>query len=363
MGKIRAKDIEHSQPDPIKEEIDGRSVQGGHPGYQAPPYVRPVTFNDVENPSEPPKTMKYVSLHTHSTFSYGDGYGPVKDHVARVANLGMSAVALTEHGNLSSHVQLEKACNDKGLKPIFGCELYLAPENESRKWHQTVVAMNEEGLRNLNRIVTKSWKNFYRWPTTSWRMLEEHNEGLIVLSGCADSLLSCTLLGGKSYGDKRDDYSRSDYLAARRVIGRYQKVFGDRYYLETQRFPGLARTRKLNPALARLAEDTGARLVGTADVHYPHGSDNEMQKILHAAHRGSTVEATEASWEYDILLTYPTSDEEIVDDLVGTGLNTEQAVGAVLETSLIADRCNVELPKNDPIKYPISEEDWKPWAM
>lgn len=340
MKKRHAKDIEKSQPDPLPDDEAA-----------------------VSTPTPPAQEMKYVSLHTHSTFSYGDGYGPVKDHVSRVLGLGMGALALTEHGNLSSHVQLEKACNAVGIKPIFGCELYLAPDSEARKWHQTVVAMNEEGLRNLNRIVTASYKNFYKWPTVTWKMLEEFNEGLIVLSGCADSLLSCTLLGGKSNGDKRDDYSRQDYLAARRVVRRYQKVFGDRYYLETQRFPGLARTRKLNPALARLGDDTGARLVGTADVHYPLGSDNEMQKILHAAHRGSTVAATEASWEYDILLTYPTSDEEIVDDLVGTGLTEDQAVAAVLETNAIAQRCNVELPKNEPIKYPITAEDWEPWKI
>lgn len=338
--KRRAKEIERSQPDPLKDD---------------------EIVPDVKAP--PSQEMKFVSLHTHSTFSYGDGYGPVKNHVERVSELGMSSLALTEHGNLSSHVQLEKACNAIGIKPIFGCELYVAPPEEQRKWHQTVVAMNEEGLRNLNRIVTKSWKNFYRWPTTSWQMLKEHNEGLIVLSGCADSLLSCTLLGGKSNGEKRASYARKEYMAARRVIEQYQAVFGDRYYIECQRFPGLGRTCVLNPAFASLGRDTGARLVGTADVHYPNGSDNEMQKILHAAHRGSTVAATEASWEYDILLTYPTSDREIINDLVGTGLSRSEAKAAVIETSLIANRCNVELPKNEPIKYPIAKEDWEPWVI
>jgi DNA polymerase-3 subunit alpha len=331
------KDLALSQPDPLKDLVTKTS---GKVARLSKDLVAP---------------MRFVSLHSHSTFSYGDGFGPVADHVARVADLGMSALALTEHGNLSSHVQLEKACNTKGIKPIFGCELYLAPEKESRKWHQTVVAMNEVGLRNLNQIVTKSWKSFYRWPTVGWKMLEEHNEGLIVLSGCADSLLSCTLLGGKSYGDKRIRASKRDFQNACRLIRRYQEVFGDRYYLEAQRFPGLDRTRALNPLLARLAEESGSRLVATADVHYPLGSDNEMQKILHAAHRGSTVEATEASWEYDILLTYPTSDAEIRADLVGTGLTEEEAQSAIVETSLIADRCNVTLPKNAPIRFPLPE--------
>ena len=331
------KNIELSQPDPIKDTI-------------------------FESPSqEIVKSMEYVSLHSHSTFSYGDGFGPVKDHVNRVASLGMTALALTEHGNLSSHAQLEKAARLAGIKPIFGCELYVAPFEEQRKCHQTVLAMNEEGLRNLNRIVTLSWKNFYRWPTTSWDMLKEHSNGLIVLSGCADSVVSCTLLGGKSYGDKRLEYTNKHFRRAARVIERFQDVFGDRYYIETQRFPGLERTCVLNPAFAELSEITGAGLAATADVHYPNPTDNKMQTILHAAHRGSTVSATEASWEYDILLTYPLSDEEIQEDLEGTGLGVSQAKQAILNTALIADRCNVELPKNQPIRYPIAERDWEPW--
>ncbi|QSL67829.1 DnaE-like DNA polymerase III [Nocardia phage P3.1] len=304
--------------------------------------------------------MRYVSLHTHSTFSYGDGYGPVKDHVQRVAGLGMKALALTEHGNTSSHVQLEKACKGTDVKPIYGLEAYCSGPKESRKFHQTIVPMNEDGLRNLNRIVSRSWKeNFYRWPTVSSSMLAEHNEGLIVTSGCADSLLSCTLLGGKSLGPKRLAYTDLDFDNAIKVIRWYQKIFGDRYYLEVQRFPGLERTRVLNPAFALLAEETGAKLVATCDVHYPLPTDNEMQKILHAAHRGGTVETAEADWEYNILLTYPTSDAEIHEDLVNTGLTDEQANSAIDATAEIAERCNVELPKNEPIKWEYDKSKFK----
>lgn len=291
----------------------------------------------------------------------GDGFGPVKSHVDRVASLGMSGLALTEHGNLSSHVQLEKAARAAGIRPIFGCEIYLAPEKESRKWHQTVLAMDEEGLQNLNRLVTQSYHDFYRWPTVTWENLRKHSDGLIVTSGCADSLLSCTLLGGKSYGDKRLQYDESHFQSARRVIEKYQAIFGDRYEIEVQRFPGLERTCVLNPAFAELSSLTGAPLVATADVHYPFPTDNKMQTILHAAHRGSTVAATEASWEYDILLTYPESDAEITNDLVLSGLSQSEAEGAVAETAVIAQRCEVELPKNQPIVYPIEEDDWLPW--
>lgn len=308
--------------------------------------------------------MKWVSLHNHTTFSYGDGFGPVSRHVERVKELGMTAVSVTEHGNTSSHAHLEMECKKHGIKPIYGCELYTAPTDFSagangapirtrKKFHQTVLAANEEGYRNLNRIVSASWReHFFQWPTTSAGLLRRYSEGLLVLSGCADSLLSCTLLGGKELGEKRLSYSRSDFARAVEVVERYQAIFGERYFLEVQRFPGLERTCVLNPAFAEISERTGARLVATADVHYPYPEDNKMQRILHAALRGGTVEQMDASWEYDILLTYPLSDREIFNDLVGTGLTEAQAKAAILQTAQIAEMATVELPKNEPIKFP-----------
>lgn len=284
----------------------------------------------------------------------------------------MKALALTEHGNTSSHVQLEKACQRHGIKPIFGCELYEAPTDPHsrvgdpiktrKKYHQTVLASSEDGLRNLNRIVTSSWRDhFFQWPTTSSRLLKEHANGLVVLSGCSDSLLSCTLLGGKEQGDKRLEYSQQDFKNAVRVIEWYQEIFGEDYYLEVQRFPRLERTCVLNPAFAEMSRITGAKLVASSDVHYPLPEHNDMQRILHAAHRGGTVESADASWEYSILLTYPESDQEIYQDLRQTGLSKDQAKEAILNTERIGKQCTVELPKNDPIEYPISEDDWKSW--
>jgi DNA polymerase-3 subunit alpha len=303
-------------------------------------------------------------LHTHTTFSFGDGYGTVEQHIQRVADLGMTAVALTEHGNTSSHVQLEKQATKRGIKPLFGLEAYVARPGQKLKCHQTIIAENEEGYRNLCRIVTESWKTIgktskSRFPTVHWPVFAQHSAGLVVMSGCADSLLSCTLLGGKSFGDKRLTYSDIDFERARQVIERYQDLFGDNYFLEVQRFPQLPRTRVLNPAFAELSKVTGARLVGTADVHYPYGTDNKMQTILHAADRHSTVAQAEAGWEYDILLTYPESDKEIHRDLVRSGLTGKQAKDAILTSSEIGKKCTVELPKNKPIRFPLNGTGFK----
>lgn len=309
------------------------------------------------------KLREFVSLHTHTTYSYGDGFGTVKEHVERVAELGGSALALSEHGNASSWVQLEKQAEKTGIKPIYGLEAYAAPPQTRQKFHQTILAETQEGLQNLNELVSRSFaEGFYQWPTVHGQMMKEHSSGLIMTSGCADSLLSCTLLGGKSLGERRDRASRWDLDRAEATVRRYQSMLGtDGFYLEVQRFPGLERARTLNPAFAELSRRTGAPLVATADVHYPYGSQNEMQKILHAAHRGGTVDSVEQEWEYSVLVTYPTSDWEIYNDLIETGLEPYEAWVAIKATGEIASRCNVTLPKNKQIRYPGTEEDLLPW--
>ena len=266
------------------------------------------------------------------------------------------------NGNTSSHPSLEKACQSAGIKPIFGCEIYLAPPKERRKCHQTVLAMDLAGYANLNALVSQSWRDFYRWPTVHIEYLERYNEGLIILSGCADSTLSCTLLGGKSYGDKRDYYSRQDFENAIRLIEWYQSVFGDRYYIEVQVFPELERACMLNPSFEILSRLTGAGLVATHDCHTVFARDAEMRKILHAAHRGSTVDAVAAEWEYGVPSHIPESDETILERLEGTGLSSAAAIEALENTALIADRCNVTLPKVKPITYKITEGDMVPWV-
>jgi DNA polymerase-3 subunit alpha len=268
----------------------------------------------------------------------------------------MSALAFSEHGNVNSHAALEREAKAAGIKPIFGIEAYFGSVGEAkkqRKYHITLFAMNEEGYRNLNAIVTQSYIDSYYYPTVSPESLRKHAKGIVAFSGCADSFISCSLLGGKLLGDKRLDFSDYDYENVRRAIGNFTDIFEDRFYLEVQRFPGLDRTCVLNPAFARLSKDTGVPLIATADVHYPYPHQNEMQKLLHASRRQSTISVIEANWEYDILLTYPTSDEEITNDLVGTGLSISEARRAIQSTTDLAEQCTVELPKAQPLRFHI----------
>jgi DNA polymerase-3 subunit alpha len=308
--------------------------------------------------------MELVSLHHHSTFSFGDGFGTPAQHVARAAELGYAAMALTEHGNVSSHFQFEKAALKARVKPIFGLEAYCgAVDLETRsayKNHLTILAMDVSGYQGLNRIVAQSYLDYYYHPTVSGRSLADNSEGLIVLSGCSGSLLACTLLGGKGTPEHNDV---PDFRKAARVIESFQRLFGDRYYLEVQPFWELPRTIAINTAYAQLSKRMGVPLCVTFDVHYPTQEDSEMQAVLHAVHRGkASVDDAMREWNYDVPLTLPTDAAELRNRLIKTGLTGRQAAQAMYSTQEIADRCNVTLPKAEKLIYPASEKDLKPWT-
>lgn len=305
--------------------------------------------------------QKYVSLHHHSTFSYLDGYGSPEQHAKRTADLGQSAQALTEHGNVTSHVKHEQACEEVGIKPLFGLEAYTGKvgEDASRfKWHLTMLAETQEGYRNLLRVTSLGWsEGFYYEPTISGEMLADHAEGLLVLSGCSGSLLATQLLGGKGTPEHND---APDLDAAYDTAMRFKEVHGDRYYLEVQQFPELERTRAMNTAYEWLSRKTGIPLVATSDVHYPMPDDNEMQVLLHAVDRGgknNTYEKQQQSWGYDVRLTHH-DDRTMLERMRGTGLSKKAAQEALRNTGIIAERCTVKIPRLKELQFP-SDSDSK----
>lgn len=308
---------------------------------------------------------KFVNLHGHTTHSYGDGYATPAQHIDRAVELGYTAIAFTEHGNVSSHFQAEKAAKGR-IKPIFGVEAYCGHVDERRtqyKNHLTILAKDDDGYRSLNRIVTRSYQDYYYHPTVSGTSLAANRDGIIVLSGCSGSLLACSLLGGKGIPepDNRSGYAWDD---ARLVIERFLATFGDDYYLEVQPFPELERTCAINPAYEKMGKEYGIRLVVTHDVHYPTMDDAEMQAVLHAVHRGkASVDDVMREWNYDVPLCLPSSDRELADRLVRTGMSARAARDAITASADIADQCNVTLPKADRLRYPITEEDLQPWRV
>src|SRR5262249_31991730 len=230
------------------------------------------------------------------------------------------------------------------------------------KFHLTVIARNLRGYRNLNRIVTQSYKDYYYHPTVGGEVLRRHSEGLVILSGCTGSLLACSLVGGKGIPEptSRDGFAWDD---ARLVIQRFATLFGSSYYLEVQPFWELEKSVRINTAYAKLGREMGIPLIVTCDVHYPRPEDGEMQAILHAVNRGHhSVDDAMRDWNYKVPMTLPESDRDLGERLMKTGLTRDEAWEAICNSADLALMCDVTLPKAERLRYPITEEDRKPWV-
>lgn len=298
--------------------------------------------------------MKYRSLHHHTTYSYLDGFGLPEAHVRRATEIEMPALACTDHGNISGHVKLEKAAKAAGVKPLFGCELYTGyvdPDRRTQKKnHLTVIAEDQAGYRNLLSMVSRSWEDFYYEPTTGPENLRDHASGLVVLSGCQGSLLATSLIGGKNIPADEASYDRGLSVARR-----FKRTFGDAYYLEVQAFPELENACRINQFLESIGRKLHIPLVATRDVHYTRPSESEIQKVLHST-RGfnrQTIEELERRWNWDVKLCPPTTDKLMYKRLRGTGLSHRATLESIHSTEEIAERCTVELPKMEQIRFPV----------
>lgn len=314
------------------------------------------------------KSMRFASLHHHSTFSYLDGYQMPGAHVRRAEELLMGSIAMTEHGNIDSHVKFEEAIEKtkSGVKPIFGCEIYMPcpwSDTGQRKMHLTVLAINAEGYRNLLKIVTLSWRRapdqgpvavgetgFRFEPTVNFKTLVKYKKGLVIMSGCTGSLLFCSLVGGKGL-----DASEASYQRGLAVARKFKAAFGANYFIEVQGFPELDNTRRGNPLLARVAHNIRARLVGSMDCHYTALEEAEVQAMLHNLRPGEkrTLEEQARDWGYDVGLCPPINDATILRKLVATGLTKKQAIEAVQTTADIAEQCTVTLPRLRMPEFPL----------
>ncbi len=218
----------------------------------------------------------FVHLHVHSEYSLLDGACRLDDLAQRAAELGMPAVALTDHGVLYGAVQFYKACKKHGVKPILGCEVYVAPGSrhdrrprvDDKNYHLVLLAENEEGYRNLLAVVSEAHlTGFYYKPRVDKELLQQHQAGLIALSSCLGGEIPQLLLA-------------RDPGAARRAAREYQDIFGqDRFYLELQDH-GQEEQAEVNRQLVQMAAELGLPLVATNDVHYLRRSDAPHHDVL-----------------------------------------------------------------------------------
>ena len=230
--------------------------------------------------------MSFVHLHVHTEYSLLDGACRIGALVKRAKALGQTALAVTDHGVMYGAVAFYKACREAGVKPIIGCEVYVAPRSrldrehglDNEYSHLILLCKNETGYRNLCYLVSSGFtEGFYIRPRIDWPLLHEHAEGLICLSGCLA-------------GDIPQSLVRGDYEAAKARALELRELFGeDGFYLEIQDH-GIADERRAAQGMIRLHKETGIPLALTNDAHYINKEDAYYQDVLMCIQTGKTVD-------------------------------------------------------------------------
>jgi len=288
--------------------------------------------------------MSFAHLHVHTEYSLLDGSNKIKEYVARVKELGMNSAAITDHGVMYGVIDFYRAAKNAGIKPILGCEVYVAPgsrfdktpgnSSEDRYYHLVLLAENQIGYQNLMKIVSKGFVDgYYYKPRVDMEVLEKYSEGIIALSACLAGEVQKFLLRGM-------------YAEAMEAAKRYESIFGkNNFFLELQDH-GMQEQGMVNQQLLRLSQDTGIELVATNDVHYTYADDEKPHDVLLCIQTGKKL-ADEDRMRYEGGQYFVKSEDEM-------RALFPYALEAIENTQKIADRCNVDfefhvtkLPKYD----------------
>lgn len=276
--------------------------------------------------------MSFTHLHVHTEYSLLDGSSKIKEITKRAAELGMDSLAITDHGVMYGVIDFYKAAKKAGIKPVLGCEVYVAPGSrfdkeagtgEDKYNHLVLLAENNTGYQNLMKIVSRGFtEGFYYKPRVDKELLREFHEGIIATSACLA-------------GEVQRYLARGMYEEAKRVALYYQDIFGkDNFFLELQDH-GIAEQHYVNPQLLRMSEETGIELICTNDVHYTYADDADAHDILLCIQTGKKV-TDENRMRYTGGQYYLKSPEEMAELF-------KYAPQALANTEKIAKRCNVEI--------------------
>lgn len=273
----------------------------------------------------------FVHLHLHTEYSLLDGASRINELPGKVKELGMNAVAMTDHGVMYGTVAFYKACKKEGIKPIIGCEVYTArrtrfdkeKQSDGDYGHLVLLAENQTGYQNLMKIVTRAWsEGFYYKPRVDMDLLRQYHEGLIALSACLAGDIPRLLLNGQ-------------YEDAKKMALEFEALYGKgRFYLELQ-YNGIREQNEVNTKLIQLSNDTGIPMVATNDVHYINREDSKMHDVLMCIQTQTTVnDPDRMTFETDEF--YLKSPEEM-------SARFPNVPEAIENTVKIAEMCNVEL--------------------
>ena len=277
--------------------------------------------------------MAFTHLHVHTEYSLLDGSCKIKELIDRAKELGMQSLAITDHGVMYGVIDFYKAAVAAGIKPIIGCEVYVAPESrfdreaggqgDDRYYHLVLLAENDTGYHNLMKIVSRGFtEGYYYKPRVDKELLEKYHEGIIALSACLA-------------GEVARNVTRGLYEDAKKAALSYEKIFGKgNFFLELQDH-GISAQATVNQALLRMSEETGIELVATNDIHYINAEDAEPHDVLLCIQTGKKVN-DENRMRYTGGQYYLKSEQEMRDLF-------RYAQQAIDNTAKIADRCNVEI--------------------
>ena len=231
--------------------------------------------------------MEFTHLHVHTEYSLLDGSNKINEYVARVKELGMDSAAITDHGVMFGCIDFYRAAKAAGIKPILGCEVYVAPgsrfdkeigREEDRYYHLVLLAENQEGYQNLMKIVSTGFVDgFYYKPRVDLEILEKYHEGIIALSACLA-------------GEVARDITKGFYEESKKAALRYEEIFGKgNFFLELQDH-GIPEQHRVNQQLVRMSRETGIELVATNDIHYTYSTDAEAHDILLCVQTGKRLQ-------------------------------------------------------------------------
>ena len=277
---------------------------------------------------------EFVHLHNHTDYSLLDGAASCSKYVAKAKELGMKALAITDHGNMFGVMEFYKACNDAGIQPIPGCEFYISPAGRANKdpgnryYHLILLAMNDKGYHNLMELNSISYlEGFYYKPRIDEEALKEHSEGLICMSACLAGEIPQKLL---------NDYMDEAYEKAKW----YKELFGDRYYIEIQNHFIPEETTVL-PRLVKLARDLDIPIVATNDIHYIEKSDHNAHDVLLCI--GTVKKKSDTDrMRFQTEEFYMKSGDEMADLF-------SKYPDAIENTVKIAERCNFKIEFPGPL--------------
>ncbi|MGM9551850.1 MAG: DNA polymerase III subunit alpha [Clostridia bacterium] len=285
----------------------------------------------------------FTHLHVHSEYSLLDGASRIEDLPKRAKELGQSAIALTDHGVMYGAVDFYKACKKEGIKPIIGCEVYVAPrrltdkstKEDAENFHLVLLAKNKKGYENICKIVSKAAvEGFYYRPRTDMEELRKHSEGIIALSACLAGLVPSRLL-------------ENDYQGAKKALEEYREIFDD-FYLEIQDH-NIEEQRRIMPLLLKLSEETNTPLVATNDVHYIKREDAAYQDVLLCIQTGKNL-SDENRMRFSTDEFYLKSEDEMREKF-------KFAPSACDNTNVISDMCEFEFEFHQKLlpQFPVPE--------